>query len=120
MDKKEIIDLLYKAIDFINGNDKSTITPNSYYRVVPSRRDRGFSDKYYIHVNKQANGGFWQCSMIDINLYRGTVNLSKARIFQEEWLQSLFKSSEITEINDILFASKWEEAEDILNQIAKI
>lgn len=120
MTKNELIDLLYKAIDFINGNDKPKIAPDSYYKVVPSRKESGFSNKYYIYVDKQANGGFWYCSIIDIDLDRSICGLSKDCLNEEEWLQSLFKASKVTEINNTLFTSKWNEAVGILSQMAKL
>lgn len=120
MTKKEVIDLLYKAIDFINGNDKPEITPDSYCYVVPLKRESGFSNKYYIHVDKQADGGFWYCSMINVDLDKGTISLSKDCIYQDEWLQSLFKASKVTEIDKETFPVVWERAEDILNQMAEL
>lgn len=120
MTKKEVIDLLYKAIDFINGNDKPGIAPDSYYKVESLKRETGFSDKYYIYIGKQANGGFWHCSMIDVDLDRGAINLSKVCLYQDEWLKALFEVYKVTEIDKELFILKWEEAEDILNQMAEL
>ena len=120
MTKNELIDLLYKAIDFINNNDKPKIASDSYYCVVPSRKESGFSNKYYIHISKLEKKGFWCCSVIAIDLDRSTISLTKDCLNDEEWLQSLFKASEVTEINNVLFTSKWNKAEEILNQMAEL
>lgn len=118
MTKQELIDLLYKAIDFINGNDKPEIAQNSYYRVDPFKRERGFSKRYYIHVGKQANGGCWYCSIIDID--RRDCGFSKDCLYEEEWLQSLFEASKVTEINQAAFTIKWNKAKDMLSQMAEL
>lgn len=121
MNKKELVDLLYKAIAYINGDNikpADRIAANSFYYVEPTE-ESGYS-RCYINIIKpeDTDNKFRYCSKITIC---GEIYMSKDVREQAEWLLGLFeRASRITPISELKFHDKWNEATKIIKQIQEL